>query len=163
MPVKREINLSKSISNFGSFSTSDQETLSANKSNSSKICLLVDDDDDDKEIFCLALEQIDPTITCHTASDGREALRILSNKSVLPDYIFLDLNMPQMDGKECLKEIKKQAPLNHIPVIIFSTSSAQKDMDETKKLGATSFITKPPLVSELAKKLTEVFTTVPAK
>ena len=119
-------------------------------------CLLVDDDEDDREIFSLALQDVDPSIDCVTARDGREALSILSINFV-PDYIFLDLNMPLMDGKECLKEIRKRSHLNAVPVIIYSTSSAEKDKEETKKLGASSFITKPPLVSALAKKLSDVF------
>jgi CheY-like chemotaxis protein len=123
----------------------------------SRTCLLVDDDEDDKEIFCLALEEADPSINCITASDGREALSLLNNKSLIPDYIFLDLNMPLMDGKECLKKIRQQNHLKHVPVIIFTTSSAQKDKDEIEKLGANAFITKPPLVSTLAKKLSDVF------
>lgn len=120
-------------------------------------CLLVDDDDDDQEIFNLALEDANPTMNCITAKDGIEALSILKANSFTPDYIFLDLNMPLMDGKECLREIRKMQHLNHVPVIIFSTSSAQRDMMETKQLGATSFITKPPLISLLATKLNEVF------
>ena len=76
---------------------------------------------------------------------------------VLPDYIFLDLNMALMDGKECLKKIREQNHLKSIPVIIFSTSSSQKDKEETQKLGANAFITKPPLVSTLAEKLSDVF------
>jgi len=131
--------------------------LAIEKNGVVKTCLLVDDDEDDKEIFCIALEKIDPAIDCITASDGREALSILSDESFTPDFIFLDLNMPRMDGKECLKEIRKKSRLNHIPVIIFTTSSAEKDKEETKQLGANSFITKPPLVSTLAQILEKVF------
>jgi CheY-like chemotaxis protein len=131
--------------------------LENNKNNQIRTCLLVDDDDDDKEIFCLALKNTNATIECTTASDGLEALSILSNKSFIPDYIFLDLNMPRMNGKECLKEIRKHNHLNHVPVIIFTTSAAGKDIEETKRLGANSFITKPPLVSQLATKLAELF------
>jgi CheY-like chemotaxis protein len=117
----------------------------------------VDDDEDDKEIFCLALQNADPSINCVVASDGREALALLKDRSLVPDFIFLDLNMPVMNGKECLKEIRKQGHLNHVPVIIFSTSSADRDKEEAKALGASAFITKPPLVSLLAKKLSDVF------
>jgi CheY-like chemotaxis protein len=131
--------------------------LSTPKATSVRTCLLVDDDDDDKEIFCLALQKVDPSIKCVTASDGREALSILDEEPFVPEYIFLDLNMPLMDGKECLKEIKKRNHLKHIPVIIFSTSSAGKDIEDTKKLGAKSFITKPPLVETLAEKLSDIF------
>jgi CheY-like chemotaxis protein len=131
--------------------------LENHKNRPAKKCLLVDDDDDDREIFCLALQKIDPAIECMTARDGVEALSILNGKKYLPDYIFLDLNMPVMDGKECLKGIRMQNHLSTVPVIIFSTSSAEKDKEEAKKLGATAFITKPPLVSTLAAKLWDIF------
>ena len=121
-----------------------------------KLCLLIDDDEDDKEIFCIALSEIDPGIRCHTAIDAIEALNLLKDPSFTPDYIFLDLNMPLMSGKECLVEIKKRPHLRDTPVIIFSTSASQKDMQDTHDLGAASFITKPPLISTLTKRLREV-------
>jgi CheY-like chemotaxis protein len=124
-----------------------------------KSCLLVDDDEDDKEIFLLALAEANPSIECLIASDGLEALSMLKEGSLIPDYIFLDLNMPLMSGKECLAEIRKLPHLVHVPVIIFSTSSSQKDIQDTQALGASSFITKPPLIATLAAKLTEVFET----
>ena len=129
----------------------------ARKPQTLKTCLLVDDDEDDREVFCLALNQVDPSVTCITACDGLEALLILEEESIVPDYIFLDLNMPRMDGKECLREIRKQKHLAHVPVIIFSTSSADKEKAETKRLGATSFIVKPPRLSTLAENLHEIF------
>lgn len=122
-----------------------------------KTCLLVDDDEDDKEIFALALTEANPSIECVVASDGLEALSMLKDGSFIPDYIFLDLNMPLMSGKECLVEIRKQPHLVQVPIIIFSTSSSQKDIQDTQALGASSFITKPPLIATLAAKLVEVF------
>ena len=125
--------------------------------NSNMICLLVDDDEDDKEIFCLALAEVDPSIQCYIASDGIEALEMLSNPAFAPDYIFLDLNMPLMSGKECLIEIKKRSHLEKTSVIMFSTSASQKDIEDTSELGASAFITKPPLISTLTEKLLQVF------
>jgi CheY-like chemotaxis protein len=125
------------------------------KNGTNKTCLLIDDDEDDKEIFCLAMAEADPSMRCSIASNGPEALGILLDRSFTPDFIFLDLNMPLMNGKECLREIRRHEHLRHIPVVIFSTSSMQKDIQETKELGASSFITKPPLVSTLAQKLSE--------
>lgn len=122
-----------------------------------KICLLVDDDEDDTEIFSLAVSEAFPSIDCRFASDGIEALKMLEDVSFVPDYIFLDLNMPLMSGKECLAELRKRPHLLDVPVIIFSTSSSHRDMVETKALGASSFITKPPLISALTEKLMEVF------
>ena len=120
-------------------------------------CLLVDDDEDDKEIFFLALHDANPAIKCHVASDGLEALSMLDDPSAVPDYIFLDLNMPLMSGKECLVEIKKRPHLKDTPVIIFSTSASQKDIHDSLELGAASFITKPPLIASLTERLLAVF------
>ena len=122
-----------------------------------KTCLLVDDDEDDTEIFALAASEADSSIDCVSASDGIAALSLLSDKTFIPDYIFLDLNMPLMSGRECLIEIKKRPHLANVPVIIYSTSASRRDMTETKELGASSFITKPALISALTEKLLEVF------
>ena len=123
----------------------------------SKSCLLIDDDEDDKEIFCIALAEANPAVECFTASDGIQALEMLRDESFVPDYIFLDLNMPLMSGTECLVEIKKRKHLHNTPVIIFSTSASQKDVQDTHALGASGFITKPPLVGTLIDRLAEVF------
>lgn len=122
-----------------------------------KTCLLVDDDEDDAEIFAIALNEANPDIKCLTAADGLEALEMLRDPSFIPDYIFLDLNMPLMTGKECLVEIRKRPHLLNTPVIIFSTSASQRDISETQNLGASCFITKPPLISILTERLLEIF------
>jgi CheY-like chemotaxis protein len=125
-----------------------------------KSCLLIDDDMDDQEIFALALDQLDNTFHCMTASNGLEAITYLKDRAtMLPDYIFLDLNMPRMNGLECLKEIKKLRHLSHIPVIIYSTSSSKNDITEARKSGAAAFITKPFSVTELTDTLRNFFQT----
>ena len=124
-----------------------------------RTCLLVDDDDDDTEIFCMALMEAHPAIDCRTVSNGLEALRMLKEPGFVPDYIFLDLNMPLMSGKECLQEIRKEVHLREVPVIIYTTSASQKDIQDTMELGASYFITKPPRISVLAEKLAEVLQT----
>ena len=110
---------------------------------------LIDDDEDDHEFFIIALEDADKDVVSVTAKNGREALDMLNSGQVNPDYIFLDLNMPQIGGLECLTELKKSPGLSHIPVIIFSTSSDPKDKESTLSLGAIDFITKPSKLSEL--------------
>jgi CheY-like chemotaxis protein len=115
-----------------------------------KNILVVDDDEDDKLLFCTAVESIDSTISCHTAADGLEALHILqTNVLVFPDYIFLDLNMPKMDGFTFLRELKKTVGLRTIPVVIYTTSSNERDIALCKGLGADFFISKPNRISDI--------------
>ena len=108
-----------------------------------KTLLLVDDDIEDQEIFLSVIEKVSPSIECQTAINGAEALQLLLSKKVHPDVIFLDLNMPLMNGKQFLTEIKKHEGFREIPVIILSTSSDKQTIHETRQLGAYHFITKP--------------------
>lgn len=117
---------------------------------------LADDDLDDQDFFKHALKQIDESIVCVTASNGEEAIKKLKTITQLPDYIFLDLNMPRMSGLKCLIEIKKINSLKNIPVIIYSTSSEERDINEAKKLGADYFVTKPFDFKELCDTLKHV-------
>jgi CheY-like chemotaxis protein len=109
-----------------------------------KKILLVDDDEDDWLLFREAIREIDDALVCHFFQDAIEAIHFLSNlEERLPDYIFLDLNMPRMNGKECLQEIKRRESLAHIPVVILSTSDLESEVMHTKILGASYFVTKP--------------------
>jgi CheY-like chemotaxis protein len=122
--------------------------------------LLADDDADDKTLFCEALSEIDPSIVCHTASDGNEALAILSERQInKPNIIFLDINMPVMDGWQCLGKIKAQADNKDIPVIMYSTSSYQRDIELALESGAFCFFTKPSDYRELRNILRLIATT----
>ncbi len=105
---------------------------------------IVDDDEDDKKLFVESAKEISEHIVCVTASDGQEALKHLRDENnPLPDYIFLDLRMPRIGGKQCLEEIRKDERLQHIPVFIYTTSKDVKDSIELKKSGAVHFISKP--------------------
>jgi CheY-like chemotaxis protein len=97
--------------------------------------LLVDDDQDDVYIFREAITTIDPNIECIHALDGIEALQRLEDTSV--DIVFLDLNMPRMDGTECLKEIRKKNDLASVPVIIYSTAPEMLETETTDSPGVT--------------------------
>lgn len=106
--------------------------------------LLTDDDKDDRELFSEALGAIDPNIICHGAEHGREALHLLSNSTFgKPDIIFLDINMPVMNGWELLHTLKKDGNNHDIPVIIYTTSSEERDKQIAEDLGALCFVTKP--------------------
>jgi CheY-like chemotaxis protein len=122
-------------------------------------CLLIDDDPDDREIFALAVEEMDKSCRFVTAKSGVEALQLLKDDpAFIPDFIFLDLNMPLMDGKECLLEIKKIPRASNIPVIIYSTSSYDRDVEDTRQLGATYFLTKPSSIKALTDFLAGILT-----
>lgn len=118
--------------------------------------LLIDDDEDDRNIFCDALRLIDPAIKAHTATDGQNALDFLKRCETLPDFIFLDLNMPRMDGKQCLKKLKEDKHFETIPVIIYSTSKMEEDVKETMQLGAAHYIKKPVSFDDICKELAMV-------
>ena len=121
--------------------------------------LLVEDDTDDQEVFIEALQEIDPTLICITAINGEEALSILEGSSKrLPDYIFLDLNMPIMNGKEFLKTVKNNSLYKNIPVIIYTTSQQEKDEKETARFGASYYLTKPTSLAELKTEIQQVMT-----
>jgi CheY-like chemotaxis protein len=120
-----------------------------------KVLFLVDDDPDDKEIFQEALKAIDKKIVCYTASDGKDAISKLRGAMLLPDVLFLDLNMPVMNGKDCLKHLKSDKDLKHIPVIIYSTSAEEKERQNCLELGAANFISKPPQFNSLVATLSD--------
>jgi CheY-like chemotaxis protein len=124
--------------------------------------LLVDDDEDDRSIMIEAINEIDKRIDCIGLIQGIDALDYLNqNIWSLPDLIFLDLNMPMMDGKEFLKEMKSKEHLKHIPVTIYSTSKQKRDMEETKILGAISFISKPTSFSLLKEEIRRILVPLP--
>lgn len=124
---------------------------------------IADDDPDDVELFIEAVSRIDQSIKCYSAFDGEEALRKLKSDSELPDMIFLDLNMPRINGKQCLAEIKNSNKPRTIPVVIFSTSSLPHDIDDTRKLGASYFLTKPSNFDELCKELSQIISSAPVQ
>ena len=115
--------------------------------------LLIDDDEDDQDIFLTALTKISADTTCAVESNGHNALRDLENGQLNPDVIFLDLNMPEMNGQEFLVAVKKKMHLRHIPIIILSTSSHAATKMIVKDLGALDFLTKPDNFDDLVAML----------
>jgi DNA-binding response OmpR family regulator len=120
--------------------------------------MIIDDDDDDRDIFCEAVTVIDKSIELIQCHEGEQALNILEKKeSKLPDFIFLDLNMPRINGRQCLERIKRQNHLYDIPVIIYSTSKYERDIKDVLHLGAATFLTKPSRMNELVKAIRLIF------
>jgi len=117
---------------------------------------LVDDDEDDQLMFKEVIESIDPSLHCETATNGKIALDKLKVSAYIPDIIFLDLNMPVMNGLEFLIQIKKEKALSKIPVCIFTTSNIIRDKELTKESGAKFFLTKPNDFHVLRKQLLQI-------
>ena len=108
-----------------------------------KRVLIVDDDTDDCDLFTEALADVKAATVCYCASDGDVAIQqLMKNEIERPDIIFLDINMPVMDGWECLSKLKSTDNLKDIPVIMHTTSSLVSDRDIARKLGALCYVTK---------------------
>ena len=109
-----------------------------------KLFLLADDDRDDAELFGEALMDIDPPVQFQHVPNGHAVFTFLANDSnARPDIIFLDLNMPEMSGWQCLAKLKNDLSLREIPVIMYSTSTNPRDREIAGELGAAGFLTKP--------------------
>lgn len=110
--------------------------------------LLVEDDPADELITREAFEDNKIGNTLHVVRDGEEALDFLFRRgahtdAVRPDLILLDLNLPKYDGREVLQQIKTDADLSSIPVVVLTTSSAEEDILRSYRLHANAYVTKP--------------------
>lgn len=123
--------------------------------NKVKRILLVDDDADDQLYFRDAINEVNNSLECEIANNGREAIHQI-NVPPPPDLIFLDLNMPVMNGYECLSYLKTEDRYKNIPVVIFTTSQSLTDIEKSRQLGAELFFTKPTNFNTLCKKLATI-------
>lgn len=110
--------------------------------------LLVEDNPGDVELTRIALEDSKISINLNVVEDGVEAIAYLRKQDQYaqvphPDIVLLDLNLPKKDGREVLAEIKADAELKRIPVVVLTTSQAQEDIMEAYTLAANCYITKP--------------------
>ena len=110
--------------------------------------LLIDDDTDDQTLFCEAVKLIAPQVQCDVAANGREGLSLLNSYSNLPRLVFLDINMPIMDGRETLRIIKSTPRLQTLDMIIYSTSNHTEEVKQYTRFGVR-FMTKPNSFDEL--------------
>lgn len=125
-----------------------------------KRILLVDDDKDDGELFGEALQEVDASVTFKHLHDERKAYETLGEWPVeSPDLIFLDINMPAVSGWDLLRKIRNDESLKHVPVIMYTTSSQNKEARLAEELKATGFITKPTDFRLLVKMLTDIMRT----
>ena len=129
--------------------------------------LLVEDSPGDIRLTQEAFRAANPSVYLHVANDGVEAMVFLRNQnghasSPRPDMILLDLNMPRMDGRQVLAEIKKDDNLKTIPTVILTTSEAEVDVARSYQLQANCYLTKPVQLDafeELVKSINEFWLT----
>ncbi len=121
--------------------------------------LLADDDEDDRLFFKEAFDEIKIKTNVIMVNDGVELMNHLTREdNQLPHILFLDLNMPRKTGIDCLLEIKRMSHLKDVAVVIYSTSSSEKDIEETFVQGANVYIKKPSDFNTLKKILEQVIT-----
>ncbi|WP_394990415.1 response regulator [Emticicia sp.] len=121
--------------------------------------LLADDDEDDRNFFVDAIKELKINTIVNVVKDGQELINHLNHAdNFLPHVVFLDLNMPFKTGIDCLNEIKRIDRLKDIAIAIYSTSSSEKDIEETFVRGANVYIKKPNSFSSLKKVLSQVIT-----
>lgn len=109
----------------------------------------IDDDDDDIDFFTTAVNQLSAAVSYFSFTNAGEALQKLVTGETPPDVIFLDLNMPVINGQEFLLRLKTIESLQDIPVIILSSSSDPYTIEQLKTQGAIDFLTKPSGIKEL--------------
>lgn len=119
--------------------------------------ILADDDEDDRLFFTDAFDELKINTRVSTYNDGVELMDYLNDiNSILPNILFLDINMPKKNGVECLLEIKKNERFNDIAIAIYSTSSSEEHVEETFINGANIYIKKPNDFQTLKKILADV-------
>ena len=104
--------------------------------------LCIDDDPEDLDLFCEAVNTVDPDIVCYTADGGRKGITQLNGMVELPSFIFLDLQMHEMDGLATLREIRNNPRYADIDVVIFSAVSNPSDFEKCRRLGVKNFLIK---------------------
>ena len=121
--------------------------------------LLVDDDVDDQEIFLLTMQDTGAGVNCEFACDGIQALEKLGRDSYQPHLIFIDINMPKMNGMELLAELKQNPRLVETPIYMYSTSDQKEIVARCMELGASGFMKKSPDIEELRREFAQLLDT----
>jgi CheY-like chemotaxis protein len=118
---------------------------------------IADDDTDDIDFFQEALTEVDESASLGCGKNGVELMKkLLYPELPVPDIIFLDINMPLMNGLECLKEIKQHLHLKDIPIVMYTTSALQSTIELAYKLGASLLVEKPSEFDDLKNMLTSI-------
>ena len=119
------------------------------------VILCIDDDSEDVELFCEAVRTIDESYTCVVAKNGQQGLEVL--RYLLPDFIFLDVNMPVLDGKSTLKAIRGTTVFKQLPICMYSTSITSWENEMYRSMGADHCMVKPNSFDKLCEALRSIF------
>lgn len=121
--------------------------------------ILVDDDQEDRELFSEAISEIVETVNLKTFNDGSEIIeyfKVKDNRANLPSILFLDINMPLVNGLEALQILRTELKMNDLSIAMYSTSSLEVNIEEALILGANVYITKPTSYEKLKHVLYKV-------
>ena len=119
--------------------------------------LLVDDDPGDALLVCEAFARAKVSNEVVVVSDGEQAMQHLRDPATrVPDLVLLDLNLPRKHGREVLAEIRSDAALTHLPVVILSTSEAEADIRTSYELHANAYVSKPTDLRRFVEVLREI-------
>lgn len=129
--------------------------------NTPKIVFIIDDDADDREIFTDVLKDIDGPFEVWQSESADDAILRMRLSGNLPHYIFLDLNMPKVNGFECLKAFKENLDLSPIPIFLYSTTIKARDVEQARSLGASGIINKTSNIKALRKALAKLLSGEP--
>lgn len=126
---------------------------------SSKHILVIDDDNDDQVFFSEILDELKLGFTCGYASNGREGLEMMKGVPA-PDVVFVDINMPVMNGFQYLEAVRREELDRNIPIIMLTTSSMKEDQELARELGAVGFISKPGSFRQFREILKDTLTSL---
>lgn len=125
-----------------------------------KVVLLIDDDNEDQGIFSDAIKEVDSSIEFLSEFNSDQAILHLSEmKKDRPEIIFLDMNMPRLNGKQLLSELKRNPATESIPVVMCSTFFGEMDVREIKRLGAVHHMVKPTRFVDLCQAIAKILET----
>ncbi|MGV3459202.1 MAG: response regulator [Flavobacterium sp.] len=115
--------------------------------------IYTDDDQEDLEFFKEIVDLIDENVEVTTLRNGKALLQELEERATEPNCLFLDVNMPGMNGFETLKQLRSSEKFGHVPVVMFSTSGDQVTIDKSRELGASLFVQKSGVLDNLRKSI----------
>lgn len=120
--------------------------------------VLVDDDEDDRQLFKQTLNDIYPEVLFNEFESGPALLSYLKTEHLLlPELIFMDINMPEMNGLQLLKAIKAMHNLRHIPIIMYSTGAMPEQIERARRKGAIGYAQKPNSIDKLEEIIIQSF------